>query len=51
MNGVGKVVEEGSGVVNADSKGWRSAFRTNVDHDSEVMPISIAKRSRSVFWS
>jgi hypothetical protein len=25
----------------ADSEGWRSAFRTDVDHDSEVMPISI----------
>jgi hypothetical protein len=32
----------------ADSEGWRSAFRTDVDHDSEVMPISIPKRSRSV---
>jgi hypothetical protein len=26
---------------NADSEGWRSAFRTDVDHDSEVMPISV----------
>jgi hypothetical protein len=25
----------------ADSGGWRSAFRTDVDHDSEVMAISI----------
>ncbi len=25
----------------ADSEGWRSAFRTDVDHDSEVMPISV----------
>jgi hypothetical protein len=25
----------------ADSGGWRSAFRTDVDHDSEVMPISV----------
>ncbi len=25
----------------ADSDPWRSAFRTGVDHDSEVMPISI----------
>jgi hypothetical protein len=25
----------------ADSEGWRSAFRTDVDHDSEVMSISI----------
>jgi hypothetical protein len=25
----------------ADSGGWRSAFRSDVDHDSEVMPISI----------
>ena len=25
----------------ADSEGCRSAFRTDVDHDSEVMPISI----------
>jgi len=24
-----------------DSEGWRSAFRTDVDHDSEVMPISV----------
>jgi hypothetical protein len=24
-----------------DSEGCRSAFRTDVDHDSEVMPISI----------
>ncbi|HYW47485.1 MAG TPA: hypothetical protein VE959_31745 [Bryobacteraceae bacterium] len=29
---------EGKG---ADSEGWRSAFRTDVDHDSEVMPISV----------
>jgi hypothetical protein len=29
-------------IVNvADSEGWRSAFRTDVDHDSEVMPISV----------
>ncbi len=27
--------------LNADSEGWRSAFRTDVDHDSEVMPISV----------
>jgi hypothetical protein len=32
----------------ADSEGWRSAIRTDVDHDSEVMPISIPNRSRSV---
>jgi len=25
----------------ADSERWRSAFRTDVDHDSEVMPISV----------
>jgi hypothetical protein len=25
----------------ADSGGWRSAFRTDADHDSEVMAISI----------
>jgi hypothetical protein len=25
----------------ADSGGWRSAFRSDGDHDSEVMPISI----------
>ena len=25
----------------ADSGGWRSAFRSDVDHDSEVMPISV----------
>jgi hypothetical protein len=25
----------------ADSEGWRSAFRSDVDHDSEVMPISV----------
>ena len=25
----------------ADSEGWRSAFRTDADHDSEVMPISV----------
>jgi hypothetical protein len=29
------------GVYNADSEGWRSAFQTDVDHDSEVMPISV----------
>jgi len=28
-------------VLSADSEGWRSAFRTDVDHDSEVMPISV----------
>ena len=28
-------------VISADSEGWRSAFRTDVDHDSEVMPISV----------
>jgi gluconolactonase len=27
----------------ADSEGCRSAFRTDVDHDSEVMPISVPK--------
>src|ERR1035437_9125551 len=32
----------------ADSEGCRSAFRTDVDHDSEVMPISIPNSSRSV---
>jgi hypothetical protein len=25
----------------ADSEGWRSGFRSDVDHDSEVMPISV----------
>jgi transposase-like protein len=25
----------------ADSEGCRSPFRTDVDHDSEVMPISV----------
>ena len=25
----------------ADSEGWRSAFRTDGDHHSEVMPISV----------
>ena len=30
----------------ADSEGWRSAFRTDVDHDSEVMPISVPNYSR-----
>jgi hypothetical protein len=25
----------------ADSERWRSAFRSDVDHDSEVMPISV----------
>jgi hypothetical protein len=25
----------------ADSEGCRSAFRTDADHDSEVMPISV----------
>ena len=25
----------------ADSEGWRSAFRTDVDHYSELMPISV----------
>jgi hypothetical protein len=29
-----------TGPLTADSEGWRSAFRTDVDHDSEVMPIS-----------
>ncbi len=29
------------GCVTADSEGCRSAFRTDVDHDSEVMPISV----------
>jgi hypothetical protein len=29
--------------VSADSEGCRSAFRTDVDHDSEVMPISVPK--------
>jgi hypothetical protein len=27
--------------LRADSEGCRSAFRTDVDHDSEVMPISV----------
>ena len=35
-------------VVGADSEGCRSAFRTDVDHDSEVMPISVPNGSRSV---
>jgi integrase/recombinase XerD len=30
-----------SAVQFADSGGCRSAFRTDVDHDSEVMPISV----------
>jgi hypothetical protein len=29
------------GLLGADSEGWRSAFRTDVDHNSEVMPISV----------
>jgi hypothetical protein len=29
------------GPMGADSEGWRSAFRTDVDHDSEVMAISV----------
>ena len=29
------------GQQDADSEGCRSAFRTDVDHDSEVMPISV----------
>jgi len=33
----------------ADSGRWRSAFRADVDHDSEVMPISVPNWSRSVF--
>ena len=32
----------------ADSERCRSAFRTDVDHDSEVMPISVPNRSRSL---
>ena len=28
-------------VLNADSERCRSAFRTDVDHDSEVMPITV----------
>ncbi|MGA3018853.1 MAG: hypothetical protein ABSF62_17165 [Bryobacteraceae bacterium] len=28
-------------LISADSEGCRSAFRTDVDHDSEVMPISV----------
>ena len=31
----------GEGCHGADSGGWRLAFRTDVDHDSEVMPISV----------
>jgi len=27
--------------TSADSEGCRSAFRTDVDHHSEVMPISV----------
>jgi len=30
-----------TGAVIADSEGCRSAFRTDVDHHSEVMPISV----------
>ena len=29
------------GTTGADSEGCRSAFRTDVDHCSEVMPISV----------
>jgi transposase len=32
----------------ADSEACRSAFRTDVDHDSEVMAISVPNRGRSV---
>jgi hypothetical protein len=32
----------------ADSGGCRSAFRTDVDHRSEVMPISVPNSCRSV---
>jgi hypothetical protein len=28
-------------LLRADSEGWRSGFRSDVDHDSEVMPISV----------
>jgi hypothetical protein len=34
--GAGSIADQ-----SADSEGWRSAFRTDVDHDSEVMPISV----------
>jgi len=39
LAGVLVMVEQGKEA--ADSEGWRSAFRTDVDHDSEVMPISV----------
>jgi hypothetical protein len=34
-------VREKASLIFADSEGWRSAFQTDVDHDSEVMPISV----------
>ena len=30
----------------ADSEGWRSAFRTDVDHDSNLMPITVPNYNR-----
>ena len=36
-----KLVVDVDDMTVADSGGWRSAFRTDVDHDSEVIPISV----------
>jgi hypothetical protein len=41
LNWKGEQRGSGTTASAADSGGWRSAFRSDVDHDSEVMPISI----------
>jgi hypothetical protein len=41
LDQAGAFIEEMPSTLAADSEGWRSAFRTDVDHDSEVMPISV----------
>ena len=43
-----KTLKSKLSAICADSERCRSAFRTDVDHDSEVMPISVPNRSRSL---
>src|SRR5207249_2290708 len=43
-----RIMPEPPDCLFADSEGWRSAFRADVDHDSEGMPISVPKGCRSV---
>jgi hypothetical protein len=40
-HGLADILSDENRVIDADFGGWRSAFRSDGDHDSEVMAISI----------